>query len=103
MKWETFQQTADRKLVSTHHPIPAARGALAYSEQVGSEGQAGPRSLSDIDLSTTANDPRPSVSFSARKTSTYSSEYASGFSRPAASHLAAPPWPRHERQCWTGS
>jgi hypothetical protein len=27
----------------------------------------------------------------------YSSEYASGFSEPAASHLAAPPSPRHER------
>ena len=26
----------------------------------------------------------------------YSSEYTSGFSRPAASHLAAPPSPRHE-------
>src|SRR4029077_1420841 len=26
----------------------------------------------------------------------YSSEYASGFSGPAASHLAAPPSPRHE-------
>jgi hypothetical protein len=31
-----------------------------------------------------------------KKSSTYSSEYASGFSRPAASHLAAPPSPRHE-------
>jgi hypothetical protein len=26
----------------------------------------------------------------------YSSEYTSGFSGPAASHLAAPPSPRHE-------
>jgi hypothetical protein len=26
----------------------------------------------------------------------YSSEYTSGFSGPAASHLAAPPAPRHE-------
>jgi hypothetical protein len=33
----------------------------------------------------------------------YSSEYTSGFSGPAASHLAAPPSPRHERQCRTGS
>ena len=57
----------------------------------------GLRSLSDIDLSTAANDPRSSASFSARKkSSTYSSEYASGFSGPAASHLAAPPSPRHE-------
>jgi hypothetical protein len=31
-----------------------------------------------------------------KKSSTYSSEYASGFSGPAASHLAAPPSPRHE-------
>src|SRR6185503_10547142 len=31
-----------------------------------------------------------------KKSSTYSSEYASGFSRPAASHLTAPPSPRHE-------
>ncbi|MDZ4853904.1 MAG: hypothetical protein SGJ26_03420, partial [Nitrospirota bacterium] len=31
-----------------------------------------------------------------KKSSTYSSEYASGFSRPAASHLAAPPSSRHE-------
>ena len=30
------------------------------------EGIVGPRSLSDIDLSTTANDPQPSASFSAR-------------------------------------
>jgi len=29
--------------------------------------------------------------------------YTSGFSGPAASHLAAPPSPRHERQCRTGS
>ena len=56
------------------------------------------RSLSDIDRSTTANDLRPSASFSARKNlqRMYSREYASGFSRPAASHLAAPPSPRHE-------
>jgi hypothetical protein len=33
----------------------------------------------------------------------YSSEYTSGFSWPAASHLAAPPTPRHERQRLTGS
>jgi hypothetical protein len=26
----------------------------------------------------------------------YSSEYTSGFSKPAASHLAAPPLPRYE-------
>ena len=32
----------------------------------------------------------------------YSSEYTSGFSEPAASHLAVPPSPRHERQCRTG-
>ena len=31
-----------------------------------------------------------------KKSSTYSSEYASDFSGPAASHLAAPPSPRHE-------
>src|SRR5881396_2168909 len=31
-----------------------------------------------------------------KKSSTYSSEYASGFSGPAASHLAASPSPRHE-------
>ena len=31
-----------------------------------------------------------------KKSSTYSSEYASGFSGPAASHLASPPSPRHE-------
>ncbi len=31
-----------------------------------------------------------------KKSSTYSSEYAPGFSRPAASHLAAPPSPRYE-------
>jgi hypothetical protein len=37
------------------------------------------------------------------KSSMYSSEYASGFSGSAASHLAAPPSPRHERQCQTGS
>jgi hypothetical protein len=30
------------------------------------------------------------------KSSTYSSEYASGFSRPCAAHLAAPPSPRYE-------
>ena len=31
-----------------------------------------------------------------KKSSTYSSEYASGFSGPVASHLAASPSPRHE-------
>src|SRR5437867_335982 len=31
-----------------------------------------------------------------KKSSTYSNEYASGFSGPAASHLAASPSPRHE-------
>jgi len=31
-----------------------------------------------------------------KKSSTYSSEYASGFFEPAASHLPAPPSPRHE-------
>ena len=34
---------------------------------------------------------------------TPSSEYTSSFSGPATSHLAAPPLPRHERQCRTGS
>src|SRR6185436_8292484 len=33
------------------------------------------------------------------KIPTYSSEYASGFSEPAASHLATAPSPRHDRQC----
>ena len=33
----------------------------------------------------------------------YSSEYTSGFSGPAASHLAASLSPRHERQYRTGS
>ncbi len=51
------------------------------------------RSLSDIDRSTAANDARPSASFSARK----NPQRIPGFSRPAASHLAAPPSPRHER------
>ena len=61
------------------------------------------RNLSGIDLSTAANDPRLSASCSARKKSSlYSSEYTSCFSRPAASHLAAPPSPRRERQCRTG-
>jgi len=31
-----------------------------------------------------------------KKSSTYSSEYASGFSKPAALQLAASPLPRHE-------
>src|SRR5712692_9410477 len=31
-----------------------------------------------------------------KKSSMYSSEHTSGFSGPAASHLAAPPSPRHE-------
>ena len=51
--------------------------------------------LPDIDPSTVANDLRPSTSFSARKSSMYSSEYTSVFG-PAASYLAAPPSPRHE-------
>ena len=38
-----------------------------------------------------------------KKLSTYSSGYASGFSRPVASLLVAPPSPRHEWQCRTGS
>lgn len=33
----------------------------------------------------------------------YCSEYASSFSRPAVAHLPAPPSPRDERQCRTGS
>ena len=33
----------------------------------------------------------------------YSSEYASDFSRPAVAQLPAPPLPRDERQCRTGS
>ena len=37
------------------------------------------------------------------KSSTYSIEYASGFSGPAAAHLPAPPSPRDEWQCRTGS
>ena len=52
-----------------------------------------PESLSDVDRSTVVNDLRPSASFSARKSPQripYFSEYASGFSGPAASHLAAP-------------
>jgi len=55
------------------------------------------RSLSDIDRSTAANDPRPyCVVLGPKKSSMYSSEYTSGFSRPAALHLAAPPSPRYE-------
>ena len=55
------------------------------------------RSLSDIDRSTTANDPHPPASFSARKkASMYSSDYTSGFFRPAALHPAVPLSPRHE-------
>jgi len=37
-----------------------------------------------------------SVVLGQKTSSTYSSEYASGFSGPAASHLAAPPSPRGE-------
>jgi hypothetical protein len=36
------------------------------------------------------------VVLDSEKSSTYSSEYASCFSEPAASHLAAPLSPRHE-------
>jgi len=43
-----------------------------------------------MDLSTAANGARPSWSFSAmKKSARYSSEHASGFSGPAAAHLAA--------------
>jgi len=38
-----------------------------------------------------------------KKSSMYSCKYTSGFSWPTASQLAAPPSPRHERQCRTGS
>lgn len=31
-----------------------------------------------------------------KNSSTYSSEYASGFFEPCAAHLPAPPWPRNE-------
>jgi len=56
-----------------------------------------PRSLSDIDCSTAANDPQTiCVVLGPKKSSMYSSEYTSGFSGPAASHLAAPPSPRYE-------
>jgi hypothetical protein len=51
-----------------------------------------------------ANDAWASALFSAHeKSSTYSSEYASGFSRPAAAHLPAPHSPRDEQQRRTGS
>ena len=40
---------------------------------------------------------------SPEKASTYSSEYASGFSEPAVAHLPAPSSPRDEGQCRTGS
>jgi hypothetical protein len=57
-------------------------------------------SLSGIDHSTGANDPRPSASFSTRKNpQRISANTPSGFSWPAALHLAAAPSPRHERQC----
>ena len=62
----TFQQTADRKLVSRRHSVPADCSPLIL--RAGRlRRAAGPRSLSDIDPSTTANDPRPSASFSAQK------------------------------------
>ena len=56
----------------------------------------GLRSLSDIDLFTAANDPRPSASFSARKNPPCIPRIHLRFFDPAASHLAAPPSPRHE-------
>jgi len=47
------------------------------------------------------------VVLDSKKSSTYSSEYASGFFAPAASHLPAVPSPRNEgwlgqtpRRCW---
>jgi hypothetical protein len=64
------------------------------------------RSLSDIDFSTAANDPQPFyIVLDQEKSSPYiySSEYASGFSRAAASYLTAPSSPGHKRQCRTGS
>jgi hypothetical protein len=55
------------------------------------------RSLSDIDLSTAANDLRPSASvLGFEQSSMYSSEYTSGFLWPAALQLAVPPLPRYE-------
>ena len=61
------------------------------------------RSLSDIDRSTAERSATICVVLGPKKSSTYSSEYASGFSRPAALHLAAPLSPRHERQRRAGS
>jgi hypothetical protein len=51
-----------------------------------------------MDRSAVANDPRPSACavLDRNKSSTYSSEYASGFFDPAALHLAAFPSPRNE-------
>jgi len=48
--------------------------------------------------SSAANDLQASASFSARKknSSTYFSEYASGFFEPCAAHLRASPLPRNE-------
>ena len=43
------------------------------------------------------------VVLGSKKSSTYSSEYASGFFEPVASHLAPPPSPRDEGVCATGS
>ena len=42
------------------------RTTMIYTHALNRDGKGVPGSLSDIDLSTVANDPRPSASFSAR-------------------------------------
>ena len=48
------------------HANGAERTVYPNCRRFNQEGIVSPRSLSDIDLSTTANDPQPSASFSAR-------------------------------------
>ena len=75
---------------------PPNRTSCLSTAAIQSESVVG--SLSESCHSTAANDPLVSASFSAQKILNvlYSSEYASGFFEPAASHLPASPSPRKE-------
>jgi hypothetical protein len=54
------------------------------------------RSLSDITIYCGERSATICIVLGPKKSSMYFSEYTSGFSGPAALHLAAPPSPRHE-------
>ena len=58
------QRGFDISLLCSFHTD--VRTTMIYTHELNRDGKGVPGNLSDIDLSTVANDPRPSASFSAR-------------------------------------